>query len=232
MALKTLGDLKTRLVSRLNQPLGAGTQYLVSPTEAEDWAREAYVITCQELALLVDKYSITFTGVWAEYALTGSTTYGILGIKMVTYNNKGKPLVSTEQEWLMTDNPDSWNSTPGNPTQFYITDGLFSLIGFDRYPVSGDTAEVYYIYCPPVWAAGDSSVLLTPEQYNIAIVDYMYFYAKIKRGDKDALAAVANGTPAPSFWGLIEKTKQLKQVPDFRRKKIRAKGEEIDIYHC
>ncbi|MDD5354920.1 MAG: hypothetical protein PHY56_00025 [Candidatus Omnitrophica bacterium] len=231
MSILTRGDLKTELKTRLNQNLGP-LPLLVSEAEAESWIRQAYIIICRELPILVANESFSFGSAWAEYPLKGTLASEPIGIDFITVNEKGPPLDSSDQKTIMSENPNDWNTRSGIPSKFYITDWLFSSIGFNSVPGTGNTFRVYYMRRPPELTAdtGAAGTLLTPEEYNIAIVEYMYYYARLKRKDADVLKLESLGQPAPAFWNMIEKSKRMLTSPDQRASRMRRKGEEMNIY--
>ena len=228
--LATLDDLLSELSTRFNQPLGP-MPLLVTEQEATGWANQALFLLNLKIGLFINRVVINMVNIWQEYPLAAAAT-GIVGIKMVTVNNVGKPLERTDQADLMNQNPTNWNAIAGQPTKYYITDGIFTSIGLDKYYNSdSNTIEVYCVVRP---AALDlltrTNPLPTPYEYNLAIEAYMFFYAKVKRYDADALKLIALGKPAPEFYNFIADVKSSFDVQSGKQIKFLPRNSETDIY--
>lgn len=226
--LGTVADIKAEVLSRLNQKDFGALPYLVTLSEVMSWMNLAYFLLCRELAILKDMYSLALNTTWQEYTLFGSTAHDIIGIRFITVGD-GSPLDDTTKQLIITENPTSWKTNIGTPEKFYIEDNINFLIGFDKTPNTPATAQIYYIYRPDV-LTNNIDILVTPHEMNITIVEYIYYFSCLKRGDEWAQVLVANGTPAPAFWNFIKKSKQLLVITDKRTHKFLPAHREVNIY--
>lgn len=205
--MQNIGDIITIIEKRLRQKIGeAGSRF--STQEIIDWSNYGQYLVCKELALLRFKHPITSTGV-QSYTLAGNTLYPVIGIVCATYNNEGPPLDERDLPYVLSIYGTEWNES-GTPKDYWFTDEIFTEINFVPYAQAGSTYELYCVKRPAT-ISGISTNFEVPEEYVMAILEWVWWCVQVGNKDKTALDLLAMGKPAPAFYSMIEIEQRMKR---------------------